>query len=273
LKPEDCTIVVAIDAQYVHKLWWSYQTWRRMKPEMAKMPLLIIADGSKNGSPVILDHALYNFVRMAEGFGHPSIDVVAWDVPWDATYDYATQRERMLNALVFGPALYVKTPWYLKLDADTYATDKKLWLDEGWFAPVDGVEPVFVASPWGYTKPGDTLDILDDWGDTVEGLKHLPRLNVPHEPGSDRVRSPRMASWVMFGQTNWLQEVVKLCPDQRLPVPSQDTFLYYAAARRKDYYYRVRMAFAGWGHVSRQHKLEAECRRLLGNTVIEMPEV
>jgi hypothetical protein len=42
------------------------------------------------------------------------------------------------------------------------------------------------------------------------------------------------------------------CP-QHLPVPSQDTFLWYCAARRREFFRRVAMISYGWRHVAVRH--------------------
>ena len=254
MNTQDITVVTAVDAVYIDKLYWTYQTWLKFKPEIRDMKCLVIYDETQ----ITPSHPLMQVLsRLSRG----KMYFRGWTM-----HGAETQREKMLSSLVFMPAEHVDTKWYLKLDADTLANERKRWILDEWFQPNEkGEEPVFVASPWGYTKPGNLLDILDDWGDTVPALAEYPRLNIPHEPGSATVSSARMASWVMFGQTAWTKEAIKACPSRRLPVPSQDTFLYYVAARRKDYYYRARMGHHGWAHISKLKNLQCECERLLGS--------
>ena len=266
MNPKDITLVVAIDREYSEKFLWTYQTWIKFKPEIRQMPIMVIYEGM-DGPHVVSRSERYpytqstmNHMAILERVGHPDVQFVEWD----HAGPFASQREKMLTSLVISPSEYVKTPWYLKLDADTFAKDSSPWLLDEWFLPENGKLPAFIASPWGYTKPANLLDVLDDWGDNVQSLVGTKRLNIPYEPNATRVCSSRMASWVMFGNAKWLKEVVKSCPDRKLPVPSQDTFLYYIAARRGDFYRRAKMKRYGWDHISKKHKLIPECQRLLG---------
>lgn len=271
MNPKDITLVVAVDDIYIEKLFWTYQTWVKFKPEILQMPILLICDSKMNelSTPHDLWYERFcpmrQFEALADKLGQSHVSIILWD-----DHGYANQREKMLTSLVFAPAQHVQTPWYLKLDADTFANASCEWLKDEWFAAHKGKTPTFIASPWGYTKPGNLLDILDDWGDTVEGIKQYPRLNIPHEPDSKTVRSKRMASWVMFGNTGWLREVVSTLDSDKLPVPSQDTFLYYMAARRRDYHVRVKMAAYGWAHARKISGLISTCRGILGADAIEM---
>jgi len=121
--------------------------------------------------------------------------------------------------------------------------------DERWFAPDDrGRLPVFVASPWGYTKPADAIRRLDHWAAGIGEFSETTPLDIRSTPGSRLVRHPRIISWAFYGDTEWTRRMAAAC-DGRLPVPSQDTFLWYCAARRGDFFRRVNMKRHGWRHL------------------------
>ncbi len=146
----DLTVVVAFDEEYVAKLRQSWPTWMAFRPWIREIPVLLIYDAELDLQCVDL-----SFLGT-----HPNVRLVPWSMP-----DAKTQRERMLTALVHVPAREVQTNWYLKLDADTYATRSTKWVYDEWFGPIDDeFPPVWVASPWGYTKPANTIAKLDEWG-------------------------------------------------------------------------------------------------------------
>jgi hypothetical protein len=229
------TLVVAVDRRHLEKLRLTWPTWMQHKPELKTVHTLIIHDDSLNpeGDEV-------SFLR-----DHPELRFVPWSMP-----EAQTQRERMLTALVKVPAQEVQTKWYLNLDADVVATAQKQWLDQRWFEADDSkLSPAFISSPWGYTKPADTIDKLDSWGDRIPGLKEHAPLKLPRDPDSSLVRHHRIISWCFFGNTAWTREMAAFAPG-RLPCPSQDTYLTYCALRRRDPFRRIHMAQYGWRHVS-----------------------
>jgi hypothetical protein len=170
-------------------------------------------------------------------------------------YEMKGQREKMLTALVHIPPHFVSTPYFLKLDTDCVAMGPGKWIEPWWFEN----DPVFVTSPWGYTKPANAIQILDDWGDTIEGLRDRPRLNIPFDPSAGMVRHRRIISYVFFCRTNWARETSDvICNSStggRLPVPSQDTMHWYIAARRGDFFRTVNMKRYGWAHLSGLDKI------------------
>ena len=144
---------------------------------------------------------------------------------------------------------HVETKWYLKIDTDCIATnDNKGWLNPDFYKD----NPVFVSNPWGYTKPNNTFDLMDDWGDKQDIFKGTERLNLPYDPNSELVRHNRIISWVYFGNVEWTNKMSQscLCSDgfYRLPFPSQDTFMWYCAERRKENYKRIKYKFFGFEH-------------------------
>jgi hypothetical protein len=221
-----------------------WPTWVRHRPEILTWPLIIICDG---------ELPIAEWERQLAFVAHPQRSLVPWSLP------ALTQREKMLNSFVFVTASHVRTTWYLKLDTDTVATRSGEWLLPEWFMPSeDGNLPAFIASPWGYTKPADSIMTLDEWGDSVADLARHPRLNIIPTAGANRVSHRRIISWCFFGNTEATKQAAGYCA-KRLPVPSQDTFLWYCAARRQDFFRRVSMRQYGWAHVSRWRSLKKAC--------------
>jgi len=140
----------------------------------------------------------------------------------------------------------VDTEWYLKLDTDTWATENKEWRFPEWFQD----DVVFTSSSWGYTKPAQFIHDLDEWA------KGIPELCDRKPPVSDlpddlagRVSHKRIISFVFFGRTEFTEWALDLLDDPaKLPCPSQDTFLWYVAARSGQRWLRAKMKNYGWDH-------------------------
>jgi hypothetical protein len=236
MKPEECTLVLGVDARHLEELRWTWPTWMRFKPELRAMPAIVFYDAAQV-SPAE--------ARFTEE--HPNLRWVPWDFP-----AAADQREKMLSGFVHVPAREVRTPWYLKLDTDVVATGPGKWIKPEWFAPdARGRVPVLVAARWGYSKPRDVIERLDGWGDTIPRLARYPRLNLPPSAHRHRVAHRRIISWIFFGRTDWTRTVASWTgAGGRLPCPSQDTFLFYCAKRSRRRMIRERMTRYGWKHTS-----------------------
>lgn len=225
------TTVTAVDDQHVKELELTWPTWRRHKPEIVANPLHVIVDGSASA-----------WRQRLEFIDHPDLTVIGWE-PSPQDWD---QREKMLTALTVLPAQYVQTPWFLKLDTDAVATGPQKWIDEGRYF---NERNAFTASPWGYSKPSHVLTDLDNWGDEIAALRQYKRLNLPFSMKARSVKCRRIISWLMFVNTRWnVEHLMPLLKGPRLPVPSQDTLLWYVAARRGDRIQRVRFNKLGWKH-------------------------
>ncbi len=285
MKLTDITVLVAVDADYLDKFMAVYRTWLRFKPEINQMPMVIMVDDALVGprdpnatAEDVIGHALETpigrsllSIQMARAIRgsleagnasrFPPIDVVPWAMP-----EAETQREKMLTSLVWGAAEHVKTPWYLKIDADAVATRSCEWIKDSWFLPDrTGREPVFITNSWGYTKPATFLDSLDEWAETVPELASGRKL--PRTLSDDKTRAyhKRIISWLFFGNTAWTKEVVALLKTKKLPVPSQDTFLHYCAYRMEKHCVTDRMKKLGWDHLGRRRlsRIVSECERLM----------
>lgn len=234
MKPEDCTLVLGVDARHLEELRWTWPTWMRFKPELRAMPAIVFYDPAQ--------------VRPEEARFLEEHPRLRW-LPWEFS-PAQDQREKMLSGFVHVPAREVGTPWYLKLDTDVVATGPGPWIEPRWFEPDGrGRGPVFVSARWNYSKPRDVIARLDEWGDSIRRLKRFPRLNLTPSLEKNRVDHQRIISWVFFGRTDWTRTVVDwVGGDGRLPCPSQDTLLFYCAKRRRQRIVRERMSRYGWKH-------------------------
>jgi hypothetical protein len=270
------TTVIGVDAKTLPQLRVSAPTWARYRPEMFDQPWLVFYDREQVTIDTLRD------TLAGIGCGRRRVRAIGW--PLHAAATYATQRERMLTGFVHATR-YVETPWWLKVDTDALALRPADWLPASWFAqdPTTaqkapgpgrtgwpGYAPgyyVWIASPWGYTKPADQMATLDDWGDAVDDLAAFPRLEIPYTPGGRRARHPRMASWLSFYRSDWTRFASELalhyCGPDRIPVPSQDGYHFYIARRRGDRYLRTQMRRLGWTNRPRLAGLQETAARAI----------
>ena len=234
MRSEEFTTVVAVDERHQHELKYAWKTWEKMKPEITQAKTVLIVDSAEvdlNNNPFI------DFILQKK-----NVEVFKWN---PAPGLYADQREKMLTS--FFPAMnLVKTKWYLKIDTDCIAVNNDVnWLDPEFYKD----DPVFVSNPWGYTKPNNTFDIMDEWGDKFDLLNNFPALKLPYNKDSDLVRHERIISFVYFGLSDWTKQMMTMCEKDgnfKLPFPSQDTYMWYCAARRKELFKRVKYKKKDW---------------------------
>jgi hypothetical protein len=257
----DITLVLGIDAKTVEQLKVSWPTWLANRDSMWDWPWVVFYDRDQLTCEAVLD------LVDAMGKG-PEVTLVPWPPPGcDPPYD--SQRERMLSGHVFVPATWVRTAWYMKLDTDALARPHPKWIDPEWFKVSPSYRPVYVAPRWGYTKGVGFLDRLEDWCDWVHGGLEAPtpRLNIPHEPDQVRVGHARMCSWCSYYRTDFAKQVAKLCdsllPKFTLPVPSQDTTMWYVAARYRLTHRIENMKKLGWSNHSRIDELRRTAAEIL----------
>lgn len=245
----DFTTCIGVDAKYIEQLRVVVPTWRLHRPEIWQQPMIVFYDRDQ------LSRADLAWLD------HPNLRLVEW--PPSSPFShvaYESQRERMLAGFIHVPPQLVETRYWLKIDCDTVAMRSCEWIRDEWFNNGVG-EPVFVASSWSYTKPADAMDRLDDWADGVPELAKRLRLNIPREPGDNVLRHRRMASWVSFYRTEWTARVAQFCQPNRIPIPSQDGFHWYCAARMGVYWHAARMKDFGWANslrLARVKELAAE---------------
>jgi hypothetical protein len=152
-----------------------------------------------------------------------NVKLIPWEFP--ITDDH---REVMLSAFVFGAAENVKTDYWLKLDADSYATnDKPLYND-------DMKQYAYCGHKWGYSRP-DHIKKLDEWakGHWKRKLKKAgPMMKEGREEGRRFYHEKkRTISFIQLHKSKFTRFCVSLCRERRLPVPTQDTFMYFVCNR------------------------------------------
>lgn len=245
------TTVIAVDAKYVRQLQYSVLTWQIHRPQLFKNPLVVIIDRQAEVEiRVAMPPAINN---------HPQVSFHVWPDEAHAASPFVSQRERMLSAFVHLPPRVVKTPWWLKIDCDVLAYgNADGWLDTEWMLGGEK-ERIIVAPRWGYSKPGHQPGDLDNWGNQHPVLRGWPPLNIPYS-GEKRLGHERICSWVSFYNTAWSHWAASLCEYPRIPVPSQDGFHWYVAARSRDTgrVLKVNMKRLGWDNISKLDKLKAK---------------
>lgn len=268
-KPGFCSLYIAVDNHYLDKLLVSYPTWVHCHPEILNMDHVFVYDNQE----VTVHDARWGKLngmrrRALAAIGRQlTTEDRTYLVPWSMDHsDGVSQREEMLTGLV-RCAESIRTPWYLKLDADTYANKKTGFYYDKWF---EG-NPCYISNPWGYAKPGDQIDLMNAWAKTVPEIRDLPDVRgtkvwreSPPETPPWKVNWPRMASWVQFGNTGWTQWCSSLCPkDERLPTPSQDTYLSFLQRRTSALWVPVKFRSYGWEHSKGFDNLRHSCRLIL----------
>lgn len=270
-RPGFCSLLVAVDDHYLHKMLMTYPTWVWCHPEIAKMTHVIVYDSDQ------VKWWDYRWTRIREELEEacirgnhqvPDFQLIPTGM---LKLFYTSQREKMLTSLLRASE-EVPTPWYLKLDADTYASARTGFYYDKWF----NSNPVFIANPWGYAKPGDELDKLNAWAKDNTNIpdslmKHWPvpgeKVMRDNQRAGDipwKVNWSRMASWVMFGMTQWTQRVsLFVDPWQKYPTPSQDTYLSYFMRMAGESWIPVKFRQYGWEHQRNFNGLQIACRDVL----------
>lgn len=254
--PIDYTTVIGVDDSHVEKLGLVWQTWKRHKPSLFDHPLIAFVDSS------ISDSALMEVVRITKD--HPDHLLMVWPYenvtyPGDPNDKWTRpQRYKMLAGFVHVPARMVETTYWLKLDLDTVATGQDDWINLDWFSGL----PAIVSHPWGYTKPANQMLELDEW--FARHAYHIrtewpnypktPPLGLRPKTGSSMVKHKRIISWCAFFNTEFTRHCSdmanRFCGKGKLPVPSQDGYLWYMAKRGDFGVVRANMKRRGWQHKS-----------------------
>jgi hypothetical protein len=188
----DFTIVTAVTPDYLDRLVWALPTWS-YKPQFANKPIVIFHSGFECD-----DTKKLRFVKDI----FPDWTFVTWRMP-----EYESQRELMLSAFVLGIEQFVKTQYFVKMDAETFFTNKEDVFIE------DDLKYDLVSHKWGYTKPGWWIDKLE--GKSVD----LNNLRMDHD---------RIISFCCLHKTDFVVKVAQKY-GARLPIPSHDTLLWWEA--------------------------------------------
>lgn len=206
------TIVTACDPKYVECLKVTFPTWIKYK-NILKFSIIVYINGLQE-----------NDSRLAFLRNHKNIRLIQWEMQ-----NADSHREKMLSAFVFGPARDVKTKYWLKLDADAYAIDSREILDKSM-----GLYDI-VGHKWSYTKPTEWINILNNWSCDK-------KLNFQYPIDKSKISNNkyyhhRTNSFIQLHSTEFTKQAAELA-DGRLPIPSQDTYLWYVASALNKKIYR-----------------------------------
>lgn len=212
----DVTIVTACDEYYVDILRHTFPNWQKYK-KIDKYPVIVFVHGMDVDTDERLD-----FLRL------PNVKMIPWSKEKDLD-GVTDHREEMLSAFVFGAARYVTTDYWMKLDADSFATDDRPFITEKM------KQYAFCGHRWGYSRPQHIQD-LDKWAKS-HWKRKLRRAKPMMQEG--KVQSPkrfyhktkRTISFIQLHRTKFTRFCVKLLKTRRLPAPTQDTFMFYVANR------------------------------------------
>jgi len=220
----DFTVTVAVDFEHAEELLEVLPTWERNKPSLFLRPWVLMISSDVGVRLIDITHVL-------SGFG---VVPMMFRIPGKWGEDH---RSRMLNSfLQISP--HITTRHYLKIDTDCVA----IGIDS-WFRGMLDDDAVMTAPAWSYTKPAYYLDHLDSWSDQIPCMQNLPR--PLREVYDETARSSRVTSYWSFIQTAFARSLAAICP--LLPVPSQDTTMWYAANRMQAPIHRFH-GNSGWLH-------------------------
>ena len=237
---KDFTLVTGCTPNYVGILKWSLPSWTR-KPQFKGKNLILFHHGFDNLSDL-------DFVK-----DYFNVRFIEWNMP-----EYDGVRELMLSSFILGSAKYVDTPFFVKVDADTYFTD-----DQDVFQRRDFKYDA-VSHRWGYTKPGSWINTLDEY------------VGIHSEPYGHKHKAKRIQSICCLHKTEFVKTLANMFGD-RLPVPSHDTVLWYFAEHMPDRNWRGKnIRRLGVGHSGRWKTIrEGVCstatmdNKFLVNTLID----
>ena len=208
---DDVTIVTACDEKYVEFLRLTYPNWRKYK-KIDNYPVMVFVHGMK------LNDERLNFLKL------PNVKLVPWSFP-EAKGDH---REEMLSAFVFGTAENIKTDYWLKLDADSYAINDKPLYNE------DMKKFAYCGHKWGYSRP-EHIKKLDEWakGHWKRKLRNAGPMIKEGKEEKHRFyhKTKRTISFIQLHKTKFTKFCVSLLRERRLPVPTQDTFMFFVCNR------------------------------------------
>jgi hypothetical protein len=207
----DTTIVTACDEYYVEILKHTFPNWCKYK-NIDQYPVIVFVHGMDIKKDPRLD-----FLRL------PNVRLIPWSFP-----EADTHREEMLSAFVFGSAENVGTDYWLKLDADSYATDDRPFITD------EMKQYAYCGHKWGYSRP-DHIRALDEWakGHWKRKLRKAPpMINEGRIEGRRFYHNvKRTISFIQLHKTRFTKFCIKLLRDRKMPAPTQDTFMFYVCNR------------------------------------------
>jgi len=232
------TIVLGVDAKHLWQLYVVLPTWIKNKPSLFISPMIVFYDHRE-----LEENRVFNLISSV----HNNFELVSWP-PANVKYEEessskwnSSKRMSMLSGFVHVPAQHVKTKYWLKLDTDVIAMGNDDWVDDDWFKN----DPSIIGHSWPFTKPANQMVILDDWFDSnlteimtntiMYNESENGRLNLIPKEGHSKLRHKRIASWCSFFNTEFTKfcsdVAIKICGEGKLPVASQDSYMWYMAKR------------------------------------------
>ena len=206
----DTTIVTACDPYYVDILRLTFENWRKYK-DIDKYPVIVFVNS------IDVNDERLDFLRL------PNVKIIPWSL-----LEADDHREEMLSAFVFGAAEHVKTDYWLKLDADSYATDDRPFITDKM------KEYAFCGHRWGYSRPKH-IKALDEWakGHWRKKLKNAPPMIEEGRIEGRRFyhNVKRTISFIQLHKTRFTKFCVSLLRERKLPAPTQDTFMFFVQNR------------------------------------------
>lgn len=215
---EDLTVVTAVDPRYAPKLRRTIKEWMRL-PGLRSQPFLVFVNG-------------FTGPRERGFLNYPNVRVVRWNYPNPTS----GRREFMLAAFVFGVARHVKTPYWMKLDADCRPC-------KPWWEWPDYRDHTIVSHGWGFTRMKGETDFSQHWFNRLDGVfrpgtPYFKRIFDPlknwvsHRPGNQDGLPRRFNSYCHIERTEFTRRIACVLESKnagRLPIPSQDTISWYCA--------------------------------------------
>lgn len=213
----DLTVVTAVNPAYAERAARNFEVWART-PGLKEQDFLVFVNGFQSAKARKFAEAL------------PHCKVVRWEYRPEAG-----ARETMLASFVEGVARHVRTPYWMKLDADTTPKGPFVWPDYR--------GACVVSHRWGYTKVKHDPMATEHWINTLDkfsgGEPMLKRTVDPrveprlsHRAGNPDGLQMRFASFAHIERTSHTRRLAGLVMAHgRMPVPSQDTLSWYFATK------------------------------------------
>ena len=251
----DYTLVIGVDKKHLRQLIQVWPTFIKHKPSLLKQPMVVFYDKYEVNPTYI-----YEYVK------HPNIRTHKWpidNIEYEGQADSKwtnPQRYKMLAGFVHVPSMCVETDYWLKLDTDTVATGNDDWIDSKWF---EG-SPAIISQRWGFTKPANQMLLLDAWvKENKELLSEMDQsspLNLTPNEGSSRLNHKRIISWCSFFNTAFTTTCSdfanRTCGWYKLPVPSQDGYVWYLAKRMNKRIVTTNMKARGFKHRNTERNIK-----------------
>lgn len=230
----DLTVVTAVDPAYAGALERNLPAWLEL-PGLRNQRFLVFVSGFHRPEEIrFLDH--------------PNVKVIPWEYP----HVSAGRREFMLASFILGVARHVSTPFWMKLDAD--CSPQRRW----WRWP-NYMNYAVVSHPWTYTRIKGDTDMTRHWFNRLDDLFKpdipffervygLSDVKVSHRAGNPDGLPLRFNSFCHIERTDFTRRIASVLEQQghgRMPIPSQDTIVWYCTQiwREKVMFYNMREWF------------------------------